>query len=181
MLEQVEVPFTVVAPTADEEAIKPHIKDMPCQLQALELAKAKGFSVAEANPDSIIIAADQICECDGEILSKPKTQANAIKQLSHLQARSHKQHSAVCILKNQTCLFEHIDTATLHMRTLTSDEIKAYVEHDQPLHSCGSYRLEGHGKHLFSNIEGNDDTIKGLPVISLLEQLYVLGILQYTT
>lgn len=173
MLQNVGIPFTVCPSSVDEEAIRTSISHLPIPLQALELAKAKGFCVAEQHPDSMIIAADQICECDGEILSKPGTHANAVLQISQLQARTHHQHSAVCVIKGQECVIEHVETATLHMRNLTAEEIEHYLQEDKPYSSCGSYRLEGYGKHLFSTIDGHDDTVKGLPLVSLLDQLYL--------
>lgn len=157
----------------DEEILKRENRDIldPADV-AMLLAKAKGEAASKLNVEAFLIAADQVCEVDGEILDKPLTKENAILHLSKLRSRTHVQNCATVIYHNLECVWAFSGKAYLTMRDLTDSEINAYVNLEMPLNSAGSYMFEKHGKHLFSKVKGDQDVILGLPVVDLLCKLY---------
>ncbi len=177
MLKAVGLRFSVMPSGVDEAELKNQMMGQDLPTQAQMLARAKARSVAQQHPESITIGADQICELAGEALSKPGTHDKAEAQLARLSGQTHWQHSAVCLMRGEELLWEHCASAALSMRVMTENEIKAYVHYDQPLHSCGSYKYESMGRHLFSRVEGDADVIKGLPLTALLLTLYSHSIL----
>lgn len=180
MLNDLGIPVTVINPKCDEEALRKTVTHLPVTKQAIELAKGKAMSVNKIHPGWLVIGADQICEMDGEILSKPGTADNAILQLAKLSGKSHHQHSAAVMIHKGEVIWEGVETATLTMRDLTPEDIAAYVKLDNPIHSCGAYKYEEHGKHLFSDIKGRDDVILGMPLMKLLNGLYDHGFMRMT-
>ena len=132
--------------------------------RATTLAKAKALAVSKLNANALVIGADQVCALQNKIFSKPKTKAFAAAQLLELQGKTHQLYSAVCVIKNQNILWEDCQTINLRMRVLTHQEIKAYVNKDNPLDCCGSYRFEEHGKYLFDAVDAASDAIQGLPL-----------------
>lgn len=180
MLNDLGIPVTVINPKFDESAARKTMIDLPAAKQALALAKGKAASVNAIHPDWLVIGADQICEIDGEILGKPGTQDNAILQLAKLSGKSHHQHSAAVLMRHGEVIWETVETATLTMRDLAPEDIAAYVKLDNPIHCCGAYKFEEHGKHLFSDIKGRDDVILGMPTLKLISGLYDHGFLKMT-
>ncbi len=172
MIRDLGIPVTVINPKFDEEAAKQTIGDLPPQKQALALAKGKAESVNNIHRDWLVIGADQMTELDGEILSKPGNTDNAILQLSRLGGKTHHQHSACVLMHRGKVIWETVETATLTMRDLSPEDIKAYIHLDNPIHCSGAYKYEEHGKHLFCDIKGRDDVIQGLPMLKLLNGLY---------
>jgi len=142
---------------------------------ALALARAKALNVAGAYPGHLTIGADQLCVQENRIFDKPGTREAALDQLLQLCGCSHQQISAVCIARGDEVIWEHVSHATLTMRSMSEGELKGYIEADMPLKSCGAYKYESLGKHLFAMVEGDDSTIKGLPVQPLLAKLHGLG------
>jgi septum formation protein len=180
MLNDLGLAVTVINPSFDEEAAKKRLGAVAPGDLALALAKGKAESVNHIHPDWLVIGADQVCECDGEILEKPGDEERAVRQLLRLQGKTHRQHSAVALYRGETCLWSAVETATLTLRALGEEEIRAYIRLDQPMQCCGGYAYERHGKHLFSEVRGNDDVILGFPVQGLLNALYQMGYLRLT-
>ncbi len=172
MLRDLGIAFTVIQPTFDEEGAKASIESLSPSERASFLAKGKADSVSRIHASWLVIGADQVCECDGQILDKPMTEEKAFDQLKFLSGKTHHQHSAIALYQNNECLWDIVETASLTMRNLTDDEIYAYIQLDKPLTSCGTYHFEEHGKHLFSHIEGRDDVVMGLPVLPMLNELH---------
>ncbi len=176
MLSSAGVQHEVLPPDGfDEEALKASLTDTPPRQKAVMLAKGKAAYISELRPDTLVLAADQICAMGNMIFSKPKTPEHAFEQLLQLRGKTHHQYSAACFYHRGVCIWEHVETASLTMRTLTDAEITAYIALDNPLNSCGAYMFERHGKHLFSHVEGTDDVIQGLPLTALLEALYAVS------
>lgn len=173
LLEEAGLAFTVISSPFDEDAAKAEeaFRSMPLPQRALMLARGKAKAVSRLHPDALVIGGDQICELEGEALSKPGTHDKAAHQLMQLQGRTHFQHSAVCLYQDGLCLWEHVATAELTMRPLNEVEINAYLHRDTPYGSAGSYRFEAGGAALFSPVKGNRETIMGLPLTPLLDAL----------
>lgn len=177
MLKSFGLQFSVEVSGVDEAALSSGLAGMKVPAQALALARAKALSVSNNHRDAYVIGADQMCEINGEILGKPGSYDNAQAQLAKLAGRTHHQHSGVVLARGGEVIWEHSAQAALTMRALTAEEIHAYVAAEAPLSSCGSYKFEALGRHLFSAAEGDHDVIKGLPVLPLLAKLHALGVL----
>lgn len=178
MLAHAYVPFEAIAASVEEEMLKPRLKHLQVPDRALALAKAKAENVSKSHKSALVIGADQMCVIADRILSKPKNSHNATKQLAQLQNRTHTQYSAVCVYLNGLSLWEHVASATLTMHPLSDDEINDYIALDQPYESAGGYLFESYGKHLFSKVEGDHDTIMGMPLTALLAYMHDEGILK---
>lgn len=178
LLTSVGIEHLVKTPEIDEELHKPQVKHFSIADQAHHLAQLKAESISLVYPDYLVIAADQIGEFNGIPFFKPQTKENNIRLLQQLNGHQHRQHTVTVLYLNGKEYHHIFSMAALTMRALTHDEITAYVEHDQPWGCCGGYRFEGLGKHLFSHINGEADSILGLPLVPLLTYLYAQGYLQ---
>jgi len=173
LLSQLGWPFEALSPGVDEDQLKNRGLS-PTQL-AVELAKLKAEAVFKKFPLSCVIGSDQVCMLDGEILSKPGTIDKAVKQLQKMQGIHHELITAVTILSPEGEMSFHNRTL-LHMRKLSVEEIRKYVDEDMPIDCAGSYKLESKGIKLFNKIEMDDHTsIIGLPLIQLNNNLLQLG------
>lgn len=175
MLKSVGLVFQVIPSGFDETALKQTISGTPVHEQSVALAKGKALSVSAARPDALVIGADQICSLGDTILSKPGSYEKAKESLKLLSGKTHTQTSGLVFAKNNEIIWEHAESAELTMRPLSDGEIDAYVRADAPLHSCGAYKFESLGRHLFANVTGDHDVIKGLPLTALLAKLHALG------
>ena len=175
LLERLRVPFRCEAPNVDEAALKASYGAIPAQTLACRLAEAKADEVGLRFPKSVIIGSDQVCVCEGQILSKPGTAKRAVEQLRMLAGKTHKLLTAICV-RHPTETIVDCDCTELKMRLLTSREINRYVAADQPLDCAGSYKLESLGISLFESIRSDDHTaIVGLPLLHLAEILRQYG------
>lgn len=168
MLKAAGLNFSVVPSGVDEVAVSATLQGEPPETHAAVLAREKTLFVAKQYPDHITIGGDQICALEDRIYGKPGTAEKARDQLAEMAGKTHKQISGLCIARGEDILFESVECAELTMRTLTEAEIYAYIEADQPLKSCGSYKFESHGKHLFAQVIGDASVIKGMPLVQLL-------------
>ena len=175
MLKNVGLTFSVEPSGVEEDAIKVAMKDAPIPELALALAKAKTLAVSVRYPDAYTIGADQICVHNGKALSKPGSYERAEAQLASLAGSTHEQHCAMTIAKADQIIWQFHEAATLTVRDLNAAEIRAYVAADAPLQSCGAYKFEALGRHLFSKVEGDHDVVQGLALVPLLSQLHTLG------
>jgi septum formation protein len=175
MLRAAGIEFSVEPSGFDETSLKEAMQGTTVAEQALRLAKEKALVVSQAAPHAITIGADQICAMGDSIYSKPGSFDAAEAHLRTLAGHTHTQHSGVVLLKGDQLLWEYHAQAALTMRALTDDEIRAYVAMDKPLQSCGAYKFEAAGKHLFASIEGDHHVIQGLPLVPLLAQLHAMG------
>jgi septum formation protein len=140
---------------------------------ALTLAAEKAKAVSRQHPEALVLGADQIMECGGEILHKPVDLTAARDQLASLRDNTHQLHSALAIAEGGEIAWQHVDKARLTMRAFSDAFLDAYVaaEGETLLRSVGGYRIEGLGIQLFSRVEGDHFTIIGLPLLPLLDYL----------
>ena len=177
MLEEAGIEFDIHVSNTDEDKIKKDIASKPFSEQVICLAKAKAKSVSNIYPESIVIGGDQICELNETIFNKPGSKEQAVKNLQLLSGQSHYQNSGVCIYKNSECLWEYSETVELKMHDLTEEEIINYVEIENPINAAGAYKFESLGCNLFSYVKGSSFSVRGMPLIPLLNALRELGII----
>ena len=177
MLEEAGIVFDVIISSTDEDLIKNKISSLPYSEQVVHLAKAKAEPVSKQNPDSIVIGGDQMCVLDNTLLHKPGSKEKAIESLKLLANQKHFQHSGVCIYKNNECLWEYSETVELKMHDLTEKEIINYVEIENPINAAGAYKFEALGCNLFSYVNGSSHTVRGMPLLPLLNALRDLNII----
>jgi septum formation protein len=175
MLKACGLTFSVAPSGVDEDALKPTLAHLPIPQQALALARAKALAVSARHADAITIGADQMCALGERIFDKPGSYANAESQLGALAGYTHQQHAAVVLANGSEILWEYCATAHLTMRALTPTQIHAYVAADAPISSCGAYKFEALGRHLFTHVDGASDVIQGLPLQALLVELHARG------
>ena len=177
MLNEAGIAFQVIVSSADEDSIKNKISSLPFSDQVTILAKAKAEPVSIQNPNAIVIGGDQMCAIDKTLLHKPGSKEKAIESLKTLSNQKHYQHSGVCILKNNECLWEYSETVELKMHDLSEKEIINYVELENPINAAGSYKFESLGCNLFEYVDGSSHTVRGMPLLPLLNALRDLDII----
>ena len=170
ILENYGIACEVIPANVDEEIIKKSLlgeKATP-NLISKNLAELKSTKISNKFPDRIVIGADSVIDLEGKLISKPI--------LESLSGKTHNLISSVCISKNGSMIWNHTDDSTLTMKKLNSDVIKSYLAKikDKELYAYGVYQIEADGRSLFSKIEGDEDTIMGLPAKQIKEYLKTL-------
>jgi len=167
---------SIVYPSqVDEDAVKKSLlkeKASP-EIISKNLAELKANKVSQKNLEKIVLGADSVLDLSGELISKPENRNEAFNILKKLNGRKHNLISSVCISKNGQMIWNYTDRATLTMKYLTDEEIKIYLEKisNDILYAYNVYQIEAEGKNLFSKIEGDKDTIMGLPIRKIKDYL----------
>ena len=159
----------------DEDIIKISLlkeKASP-EIISKNLAELKANKVSAADKDNLVLGADSVIDLDGELISKPNSRGEALMILKKLNGKKHFLISSVCISKNGAMVWNYSDKAVLTMKKMTDDELKSYLEKisDEALYAYNVYQIEGEGRKLFSSIEGDENTIMGLPVEKIKKYL----------
>ena len=178
ILNQNGINCEVIPANIDENQVKESLfeeKATP-EIISKNLAELKANKVSEKKPNEIILGADSVLDLNGELISKPTNRKEALTILQKLNGQKHQLISSVCISKNGSMIWNFTDASTLTMKQLNLDEIKSYLAKikDKELYAYGVYQIEADGRFLFSKIEGDEDTIMGLPVKQIKEYLYTL-------
>ena len=179
MLEAAGLTFQVVPPEVDEAVLKerfPSGNSKPGAVAEM-LARAKAEAVSSRMPEAMVIGSDQVLAFEGAILSKPKDVAAARRQLEQLRGKIHSLLTAVALAVHGTCVWSHVDTANLTMRSFSDQFLDRYViEGGEGLcRMVGAYEIEGRGIQLFDRVEGDTFGIVGLPLLPLLAELRKRG------
>ena len=165
----------VIPSNVDEDQIKESLLKESATPEIISkiLAELKANKVSSKKPNHIVIGADSVIDLNGKLISKPTSREEALKILTNLNGKEHQLISSVCISKNGSMIWNFTDAAKLTMKKLNLDEIKSYLKKikDKELYAYGVYQIEADGKSLFSKIEGNENTIMGLPVKQIREYL----------
>ena len=166
----------VVEPSnVDEEPVKESLlkEQVSPEIISKNLAELKANKVSMKKNDEIVLGADSVIDLQGELISKPESREEAMEILRKLNGKSHFLISSVCISKNGSMIWNYTDKAKLTMKNFTDDELKNYLSKisDETLYAYNVYQIEGEGRSLFASIEGDEDTIMGLPVKKIKEYI----------
>jgi len=158
----------VVPSNLDEEEVKNSLlaKEVDPLHISKNLAELKSIKISQKMPNNIVLGADSVINLNGELISKPKDRKEALNILEKLNGKMHNLISSVCICKNGSMMWNYTDSSNLTMKNLKLDEIKLYLAkiRDKELFAYGVYQIEADGRSLFEKIEGDENTIMGLPV-----------------
>ena len=165
----------VIPSNVDEDQIKESLlkeKASP-SIISKNLAELKANKVSKKIQNILVLGADSVIDLNGELISKPENREEALNILKKLNGQKHHLISSVCISKNGYMIWNFTDSSTLTMKKLNLDKIKSYLEKikDKELFAYGVYQIEADGRSLFSNIEGDENTIMGLPIKKIKEYL----------
>ena len=152
----------------DEDIVKSSLlkeKASP-ELISKNLAELKANKISGKFSDNLVLGADSVIDLDGELISKPDNREDALEILKKLNGKKHHLISSVCISKNGSMVWNHTDKAILTMKKMKEDDLRSYLAKisDEALYAYNVYQIEGEGRNLFSSIDGNENTIMGLPV-----------------
>ncbi len=165
----------VEASNVDEEPIKESLlkEGASPEIISKNLAELKANTVSQKINNSLVLGADSVIDLTGELISKPESRDEALKILKKLNGKKHSLISSVCISKNGSMVWNYTDKAYLTMKHFSENQLIEYLGKisDEKLYSYNVYQIEGEGRRLFSNIDGDKDTIMGLPVNKIKEYL----------
>ena len=169
----------IVEPSnVDEDPIKESLlhKGATPELVSKNLAEIKANKVSQKKKGELVLGADSVIDLDGEIISKPVNRIEALKILKKLNGKVHYLISSVCISKNGSMIWNFTDKASLTMKKMTEEDLKNYLAKvtDENLFAYNVYQIEGEGRLLFSKIEGNEETIMGLPIEEIKNFLEII-------
>ena len=177
ILDKNKIPNEVKPSNVDEEPVKKSLikeKAKP-EIISKNLAQLKANKVSLAQKNQMVLGADSVIDLEGELISKPKNREEALVILKKINGKKHYLISSVCISRNGSMIWNYTDKAALTMKNFSEEELKIYLSKisDESLYSYNVYQIEGEGRNLFLNIEGDEDTIMGLPVKKIREYLEI--------
>ena len=159
----------------DEDPIKESLlnKGASPEIISKNLAELKANKISQKINDKLVLGADSVIDLNGHLISKPENRVEALEILKKLNGKIHLLISSVCISKNGSMIWNYTDKASLTMKNMSDTQLKAYLSKisDEDLYAYNVYQIEGEGRNLFSSIEGDEDTIMGLPIKKIKEYL----------
>jgi septum formation protein len=175
ILEENKINFTVKPSNVDEDSVKENLlkeKATPTIISK-NLAELKANKISQKFIDEIVLGADSIIDLEGEIISKPENRLEALTILKKLNGKTHQLVSSVCISRSGSMIWNYTDKASLTMKQMSNEELEVYLAKisDEALYAYNVYQIEGEGRALFSKIEGDENTIMGLPIRKIKEYL----------
>ena len=175
ILDKNNIPNIVQPSNVDEDIVKESLlkeKATP-EIISKSLSELKACKVSQQNNDVLVLGADSVIDLNGELISKPTNRDDALNILKKLNGKNHNLVSSVCISKNGSRIWDYTDKSTLTMKNFNDVDLKEYLSKipDEALYAYNVYQIEGEGRNLFSNIEGDEDTIMGLPIKKIKEYL----------
>ena len=175
ILDDSNISNTVEPSNVDEDIIKESlIKDGATpEIISKNLAELKANKVSQKKHNFMVLGADSVIDLNGELISKPTDRKEAFTILKKLNGKTHQLISSVCISKNGSMIWNYTDKAKLTMKNFSEEDLIKYLSKisDETLYAYNVYQIEGEGKNLFSNIQGDEETIMGLPIKKIKEYL----------
>jgi len=175
ILEKNGIKCLVVSSNIDEEPVKEGLlyEGASPEIISKNLAELKANKVSEKFNEELVLGADSVVDLNGELISKPSSRDNALEILNKLNGKKHCLISSACISKNGSIIWNYTDKAALTMKEMSDQQLIEYLSKikDEALYAYNVYQIEGEGRNLFSKIEGDEDTIMGLPVKKIKEYL----------
>ena len=175
ILDSYDIKTNVEVSNVDEEPIKESMlkEGASPEIISKNLAELKANKVSQKITNSLVLGADSVIDLSGELISKPETRDEALEILKKLNGKKHSLISSVCISKNGSMIWNYTDKAYLTMKHFSENELITYLNKisDEALYAYNVYQIEGEGRTLFLNIEGDEDTIMGLPIKKIKEYL----------
>ena len=176
ILEDYEIICSVKPSNIDEEPVKYSLlkEGASPEMISKNLAELKANKVSNNIHEILVLGADSVIDLNGELISKPENRKEALNILKKLNGKKHSLISSVCISKNGSMIWNHTDRAYLTMKNFSEQELKIYLTKisDEDLYAYNVYQIEGEGKKLFTKIDGDKNTVMGLPVKKIKEYLY---------
>ena len=178
ILKENGIRYEVLPAHVDEDQVKQSLlnEKISPEIISKNLAELKANKVSEKKPDKLVLGADSVIDLNGKLISKPTKREEAFDILQKLNGQKHQLISSVCVSKNGSMIWNYTDASTLTMKKLNSDEIKSYLTKikDKELYAYGVYQIEADGRSLFSKMEGDENSIMGLPVKQIKKYLNTL-------
>ena len=178
ILDKNNINSEVSASNVDEDAVKTSLSQKGANPEVISknLAELKANKISQKRPNEIVLGADSVIDLNGEIISKPQNREEAFNILKKLNGKKHYLISSVCISIDGMMIWNYTDKAVLTMKNMKEEDLENYLKQikDKDLYAYNVYQIEGLGKTLFSNIEGDKDTIMGLPIKKIKEYLATL-------
>ena len=175
ILEKYNINCLVEPSNVDEDSIKDSLlkEGASPEIISKNLAELKANKVSQKKNGEIVIGADSVIDLEGELISKPISRNNAMMILKKLNGKKHHLISSVCVSKNGIMVWNYTDKATLTMKNMSDGELEEYLSKisDEALYAYNVYQIEGEGRNLFKNIEGDENTIMGLPINKIKEYI----------
>ena len=179
ILDRNNITNTIEPSNVDEDVIKLSLLSEKANPEIISknLAEVKANKISMKYPDKLVLGADSVIDLEGKLISKPENRETALKILKKLNGKSHYLISSVCISKNGMMIWNYTDKAKLTMKNFTEEELKQYLSKisDEALYAYNVYQIESEGRYLFTSIEGDEDTIMGLPIKKIKEYLKTHG------
>ncbi|MDA9768197.1 Maf family protein [Candidatus Pelagibacter sp.] len=177
ILDKNKIPNEVKPSNVDEDPVKKSLikeKAKP-EIISKNLAELKANKVSLVQENQMVLGADSVIDLEGELISKPENRDEALAILKKLNGKKHHLISSVCISRNGSMIWNYTDKAALTMKNFSEEDLKIYLSKisDESLYSYNVYQIEGEGRNLFLSIEGDEDTIMGLPVKKIREYLEI--------
>ena len=178
ILEENNIRCKVEPSNVDEDSVKESLlkeKATPTIISK-NLAELKANKISQKFIEEMVLGADSVIDLEGEIISKPNDRAEALEILKRMNGKTHQLISSVCISRGGSMIWNYTDKASLTMKNMTILELESYLKKisDEDLYAYNVYQIEGEGRNLFSKIEGDEDTIMGLPVKKIKEYLNII-------
>ena len=175
ILEENKIDCIVMPANVDEDSVKESLQkeNASPEIISKNLAELKANKISQKRKEDLVLGADSIIDLKGKIISKPVDRSQALEILRDLNGQTHQLISSVCISRNGEMIWNYTDKASLTMKHMKEKDLKIYLAKisDQALFDYNVYQIEGEGKELFSKIEGDEETVMGLPVKRIKEYL----------
>ena len=178
ILEENNIQFRVEPSSVDEDSVKESLlkEKATSTIISKNLAELKANKISQKFTEEIVLGADSVIDLEGKIISKPNDREEALEILKRMNGKTHQLISSVCISRGGSMIWNYTDKASLTMKNMTFFELENYLKKvsDKDLYAYNVYQIEGEGRNLFSKIEGDEDTIMGLPVKKIKEYLKII-------